>query len=121
MTDDIDSSAGDVNTVSIALDKVSYEIGLSTANEARLRDKLAKFIDGATELKNNPSQQARKSAAVSTTRPDKEQTQAIREWAKANGYQVSDRGRISAAIQEAFAVRCPIYSGQGPQVELGTT
>jgi hypothetical protein len=27
----------------------------------------------------------------------------IREWARANGYQVSDRGRISTEIQEAYA------------------
>ena len=41
-------------------------------------------------------------AVVSSTPADKEQTQAIREWARASGRQVSDRGRISAAIQEAF-------------------
>jgi nucleoid-associated protein Lsr2 len=105
MTDDLDGSEGDVSTVRIALDKIDYEIDLSAANEARLRDKLARFVDAATELKTKPTTSRRgpKSAAVSTTRPDKEQTQAIREWAKANGYQVSDRGRISAAIQEAFA------------------
>ncbi len=38
-----------------------------------------------------------------STRPDKEQTLVIREWGKSDGYQVSDRGRISAEIQEAFA------------------
>lgn len=27
---------------------------------------------------------------------------AVREWARGNGYDVSDRGRISAAIREAF-------------------
>jgi len=33
---------------------------------------------------------------------NREQLQAIREWAKAEGYEVSGRGRISRAIQEAF-------------------
>ena len=103
-TDDLDGSEGDVSSVRFALDKVSYEIDLSPANEARLRDKLAKFVDAATEVKNNPAtRRGRKPAAAAMDRPDKEQTQAIREWARTNGHQVSARGRISAAIQEAFS------------------
>jgi len=103
LTDDLDGSEGDVTTVQIALDSISYEIDLSAANEARLRDKLAKYVDAATEVKIKPAaRRGRKPAAVANTRPDKEQTQAIREWARANGHKVSDRGRISAAIQAAF-------------------
>jgi len=30
-------------------------------------------------------------------------TSAIREWARRNGYEVSDRGRISEALREAYA------------------
>ena len=105
MTDDLDGSEDDVSTVHLALDKVSYEIDLSAANAARLREKLARFVDVAKELKSKPAPRRRpgKATPVATsTRPDKEQTQAIREWARANGHQVSDRGRISATIQEAF-------------------
>jgi Lsr2 len=103
LTDDLDDSEGDVSTVRLALDKVSYEIDLSAVNEARLRDKVAKFVDAATEVKaQSVWGKERKSAAAVTTRPDKEQSQVIREWAKSNGHKVSDRGRISAAIQEAF-------------------
>ena len=103
ITDDLDGSETDVSTVHFALDKVSYEIDLSAVNEARLRDKLAKFVAAGTEVKVKPvAGRGQKSVSVATTRPDKEQTQAIRQWARANGHQVSDRGRISAAIQEAF-------------------
>ena len=104
MTDDLDGSEDDVSTVHLALDKVSYEIDLSAANAARLREKLARFVDVATELKSKPAPHRgpRKSTPAISTRPDKEQSQAIREWARANGHKVSDRGRISAAIQEAF-------------------
>src|SRR6478609_1597923 len=103
-TDDLDGSDGDVSSVRFALDKVSYEIDLNPANEVRLRDKLAKFVDAATEVKNNPgTRRGPKPAGVANGRPDKEQTQAIREWARTNGHQVSARGRISAAIQEAFS------------------
>ena len=35
-------------------------------------------------------------------RRDKEQIGAIREWAKANGHKVSDRGRIPGDVEAAF-------------------
>ena len=103
MTDDLNGAEDDVSTVLIALDEVNYEIDLSAANETRLRDQLAKFVNAATEVKVKPAiRRGRKTAAVTATRPDREQTQAIREWARTNGHQVSDRGRISATIQQAF-------------------
>ena len=104
LTDDIDGSEDEVTTVRLALDKVSYEIDLSPANEAGLRDKLTRFLDAATEVKPRPVAARRgQRITASSTRPDKEQIHAIREWAKANGHQVSDRGRISAAVRAAFA------------------
>jgi hypothetical protein len=33
---------------------------------------------------------------------DREQTAAIRAWARQNGHQVSDRGRISKTVVDAF-------------------
>lgn len=53
--DDLGLSESDVSTVRFALDKASDETDLSAANEARLRDKLAKFLDAATEVKNTPA------------------------------------------------------------------
>ena len=102
-TDDLDGSEDDVSTVLFALDKINYEIDLSAANDTRLRDKLARFLGAATEVKDKSvPRRGRKPAAAAGARADKEQTQAIREWARANGYPVSDRGRIAATIQEAF-------------------
>jgi hypothetical protein len=37
-----------------------------------------------------------------STRVDREQTQAIREWARNNGHKVSERGRIPASVLEAY-------------------
>jgi hypothetical protein len=103
-TDDLDNSEDDVRTVRFALDKINYEIDLSSANDKRLRDALARFVTAATEVRKRPVPRGgRKTAAAAGARPDKEQAQAIREWARANGYQVSERGRISVTIQEAFA------------------
>jgi hypothetical protein len=41
-------------------------------------------------------------AAAAPSRANRDQNQAIREWATKNGYEVSERGRIPAAIVEAF-------------------
>jgi len=106
LVDDLDGSTEDVSTVLFSLDKKDFEIDLSAANEARLREKLERFVEAGTEVKPkrvtdkpNPHRggKAAKSAPVG-----REQTQAIREWARNNGLQVSERGRISAAIQDAF-------------------
>jgi len=102
LVDDLDGSEENVSSVSFSLDKKDYEIDLSAANEARLRDKLAKFVAAATPL--HPQRAVRRGAvkAVKAAPVGREQTQAIREWARSNGHEVSDRGRISAAIQKAF-------------------
>ena len=102
MTDDLDGSDDDVSTVQFALDGTSFEIDLSAANEARLREKLARFVDAASPVKQPkavPAKRAKKSVPVAST---KEQTPAIREWAKAAGFAVSSRGRIAKTVQEAF-------------------
>jgi hypothetical protein len=102
MTDDLDGSDDDVSTVQFALDGTSFEIDLSAANEERLREKLARFVDAASPVKQPkaaPTKRASKTVTVASTR---DQTQAIREWAKAAGLVVSSRGRISKTVQDAF-------------------
>ena len=98
LVDDLDGSEEDVSSVSFSLDKKDYEIDLSAANQARLRDELATFVD-ATPLR---PQRRTARGAVESASVGREQTHAIREWARNNGYEVSERGRISAAIQKAF-------------------
>jgi hypothetical protein len=39
------------------------------------------------------------------TRADREQTQAIREWARKNGHKVGDKGRIPGYVMEAYEAR----------------
>jgi hypothetical protein len=98
--DDLDGSEDDVSTVRFNLDGTNFEIDLSAGNAERLRKKLAKFVDAGTVVRQRKAPPAtRVTAAVPTGR---DQTQAIRDWARNNGYQVSARGRISKAIQEAF-------------------
>lgn len=93
LIDDIDDSVA-AETVSFALDGVSYEIDLSSENAGNLRGDLARWIGHARRTG------GRKATAVkSASRAD---LAKVREWARANGHVVSDRGRISATVQEAY-------------------
>lgn len=118
LSDDLtDEASDDVETVEFGLDGVTYEIDLSAANALRLRDDvLGEFLVCARRtggrVKRGLGRTGRfASATGASTRPDtdglsfgrgREQTQAIRDWARQNGYQVSDRGRIPAAVVDAF-------------------
>jgi hypothetical protein len=109
LVDDLDGSEEGVETVRLALDGTNYEIDLSVSNAGRLREKVARFVDAATPAKAANSVPARRgrrgkegSAAAVPARSNRDQVQAIREWANAAGHQVSSRGRISKTIQDAF-------------------
>ncbi|HEY5148676.1 MAG TPA: Lsr2 family protein [Mycobacterium sp.] len=103
MVDDIDGSQDDVGTVHIALDNVSYEIDLSAANAERLREKLARFVDNGKKVTTRPQgRKATRGRVVIPAPVGREQAQAVRDWARNNGYTVSERGRIPKSVQEAF-------------------
>src|SRR3954447_8172269 len=105
--DDLDGSDA-AGTVSFGLDGRVYEIDLSDDNAARLRDSLASFIAAARKSGGSTttgSRRAQKMTVSSRPRPqtlDREQTAAIRAWARQNGHQISDRGRISKTVVDAF-------------------
>src|SRR2546421_12321278 len=82
LVDDLDGSVAD-EQVEFAMDGKAYEIDLSSANSARLRDALAPFISAARRT----GGRRRSGGAVATSRPstDREQNQAIREWAQQQG------------------------------------
>ena len=109
LVDDLDESDA-AETVSFALDGASYEIDLSEENIEKLREALALYVGNARRVDGNRRGPGRPKAAAKApkaprgarTAPDREQTAAIREWARANGYEVSERGRLSATVLSAF-------------------
>ena len=100
--DDLDGSEDEVNTVEFGLDGADYETDLSAANADRLREKLARYVDAGTRVTPQKTRQAKRAADPAHRRTSPDQTQAIRQWAKENGFEVSMRGRISKTIKEAF-------------------
>jgi DhnA family fructose-bisphosphate aldolase class Ia len=95
LVDDLDGSEAE-ETVEFGLDGVSYQIDLSSENAEELRDALAQYVEHARRAG------GRKRASVRPVAVDREQNQAIRSWARKNGYAVSDRGRIPSEVVEAY-------------------
>ena len=100
MLDDIDGTPA-AHTVPFALDGVTYEIDLSDENAAALRDELARFIAAGRRIGGRKVRVATgQSTTTSTT--DRERNQQIRAWANSNGYEVSERGRLSSEVIAAY-------------------
>jgi hypothetical protein len=101
LIDDIDGGEA-VETVTFALDGVSYEIDLNEKNAARLRDALAPFVGTGRRIAGRSGGAGRARRAQGQGRSGGNRTAEIREWARNNGHKVNDRGRIPAAVIEAF-------------------
>ena len=105
--------AEDITTVEFALDGVTYEIDLDDKNSARLRDALAEYVAAARRTGGRRSSaggngRRRSGAGTGTPRAtspggyDRETSKQIREWAKGQGFEVSDRGRVPNNVVEAW-------------------
>lgn len=99
LLDDLEGGEAD-ETVTFALDGKTYEIDLTTANADKLRGALEPYL--AKGRRTGGRQQrgkGRSSGGASSSGPD---TAKIRAWAKEQGYEVNDRGRVPANIREAY-------------------
>lgn len=105
----IDEGAGE--SIEFSVGGVEYVIDLKTKNANEFHRKLDYYIDHATRVggrkrKSSPAgavspTKSAPSASTSTKR-DPAQTRAIRQWAADEGYEINDRGRIPAGIEEAY-------------------
>ncbi|WP_344414520.1 Lsr2 family protein [Pseudonocardia ailaonensis] len=100
LIDDLDGKKAD-ETVEFGIDGKNYEIDLSTVNAGKLRDALASYV-GAARRAAGRRRASGSSAPVRKPSIDREQNQAIRDWARKRGMKVSDRGRIPAEVLEAY-------------------
>lgn len=98
LVDDLDGGEAD-ETVTFALDGKTYEIDLTTSNADRLRAALEPYTKGGRRTGGRASAGRGRSRAASSSGPD---TAKIRAWAKENGYEVNDRGRVPAKVREEY-------------------
>lgn len=96
--DDLDGSQAD-GTVRFGLDGTEYEIDLSTAHAEALRTSLARYVAAArrssgTIQRPGRSRPRRPASGVDNTE--------VRAWAKSQGIEVKDRGRMPAELVVKF-------------------
>jgi hypothetical protein len=106
LSDDLDEDVPADETVSFSLDGTSYEIDLSEKNAKEMRDAFSRYVQAARKVGRGGgggrASGGGRSRATGGGRMDREQAGAIRDWARKNGHDVSDRGRIPASVVEAY-------------------
>ncbi|CUR54449.1 Histone-like DNA-binding regulator lsr2 [metagenome] len=95
LVDDIDGSDAD-ETVAFGVDGASYEIDLSSEHAAALRDALATYVGHARKVG------GRRAARKASSTGGGVSAAEIREWARANGHDVPERGRVSGDVRAAY-------------------
>jgi hypothetical protein len=102
LVDDLDGGEAD-ESVAFSLNGKNFEIDLSAKRAAELRDILAPYVGAARRAGGSTTVRRQRGTAAASAR--REDTSAIREWAAAHGHHVSARGRISAAVIQAYEDR----------------
>jgi hypothetical protein len=100
LVDDVDGGEAD-ETVTFALDGVSYEIDVSEDNAQALRDALSTWVGHARRVGGRAASKAR-SAGRAKAPGARADLSDVRSWARENGFQVSERGRVSSEVMAAF-------------------
>ena len=96
--DDLDGTEAE-GTVRFGLDGAEYEIDLNAAHAQALREVLAPYVSAARRAgggNRRPARAARRAPASGLN------TTEVREWAKAQGIDVKDRGRVPAELVVKF-------------------
>ena len=96
LVDDIDQSNAE-ETVAFGLDGKEFVIDLNKKNARALRDALAKYVAHARPVSNRGGRRSAAKAAGGAAPSE------IRAWARDNGFNVPERGRVAAEVREAYA------------------
>ena len=99
----------DVTTVSFGLDGQAYELDACEKHRGELQDAFAPYVGAARKAGGSggsaPRRTTRSSSGGSRAGgggSDREEVQKIREWAREHGHKVSERGRLSSSVLEAY-------------------
>jgi hypothetical protein len=100
LIDDLDGGEAE-STVRFGLDGTEYEIDLSAENAEALRKVLARYVEVGRRA---PGSAARRSGRSGrrAAHADGASSTAVREWAKSQGIEVKDRGRVPAELVVKF-------------------
>lgn len=97
LVDDLDGlPSEDVATVTFSLDRVMYQIDLNASNAGKLRDGLAQYVTAARRTGGRVKRGTGRVRGTGNDGP------AIRAWARTQGHELAERGRIPSHIVDAF-------------------
>lgn len=103
LVDDLDGNDA-AETVAFSLDGVDYEIDLNEGNAAALREALARYVGAGRRVAGRKTGGGRRRGQRVAAGGDAGPSAAdIRAWARQNGWDVPERGRVSAEVREAYA------------------
>ena len=101
LTDDLDGSViedGEGKQITFSIEGRAYEIDLSANNADKFYQALTPYVDAARSVKSGASARAGQTVRLKSDLD----LGAVREWARANGHTVSDRGRVPATVIDAY-------------------
>ena len=105
LVDDLDGGPAE-ESVRFALDGTSYEIDLSSANAAQMRDSLAPFVAHARRA--SATSRSKSSGGGRSHRASGEsRTHAVRLWAREQGIDVGQRGRVPLSVRAQYDAQHP--------------
>ncbi|HSH58242.1 MAG TPA: Lsr2 family protein, partial [Acidimicrobiales bacterium] len=101
-----------VDTVKFGLDGYDYEIDLCAEHSEQVHQELGDLINfarraggarrGRSTSARQKAQRTPRANSATGAAADRERLQAIREWARSQGYDVKSRGRIPQTIVEEY-------------------
>lgn len=86
----------DGETVTFSFQGLVYEIDLNKRNAAQFRRSVAKYMDKGRRVKATHDRKVRE------PKHDPITLGKVRRWARANGFEVADRGRVPVKVLEAY-------------------
>lgn len=102
LVDDLDNSERMVTTTSFSLDGRDYEIDLSSKNLNALRKVLAPFVESARVTGSKTVRKSGTSKSGDSKKASRDDLAEVREWARENGYEVAERGRVPRKVRDAY-------------------
>jgi 7-keto-8-aminopelargonate synthetase-like enzyme len=99
LLDDIDGKeiGDDGGTVTFSFEGVNYQIDLAEKNLSKFRKTMTPYVAAATKVSGQTTSSRRPRRIAASSNP-----KTIREWARSQGYEVSDRGRVPASVVTAY-------------------
>lgn len=100
---DVEITDNDQPTLCFGWDGNEYTIDLTSKEAEKFHKAIEPYLNAATKVSGGRNRStAKRATTASSSGRSSEDLAAIREWAKANGHEVAERGRIKKEILEAY-------------------